>query len=119
MQRAVAVGVAVSNFLDVAREVVKAFCPQEKTVTAGNLVLAEPEFAWQRVVMRVLRLKRRVPRAPFGVETLGNSDGFEKGRFAGAVLADEEGHARMEFERPQLLDRGDRVGIGIERGHKL
>jgi hypothetical protein len=119
VERPLAISMAIADFLDIAGEVVEAFGPQEEAVAAGDHVLAEPELAGQRFVVRVLGFKHRMPRAAFRVEAFGDSHRFEEGRFARAVVADEEGHARMQFEQMQVLDRRDAVRKKVERLDKL
>ena len=40
-----------------------------------------------------------VPAAAFGVQADGDGEGFQQGRFAGPVLADQERDLRVERER--------------------
>jgi hypothetical protein len=53
--------------------------------------------------------------AVFGVEPLGHRNRFQQRRFTRAIFADEERDSWMQREVRELLDRGDRIGINLER----
>src|SRR5437868_4656796 len=45
-----------------------------------------------------------MPAAALGIETPGNRDRFDQRRFSRTILADYEGHLRMEFETGKTLN---------------
>lgn len=62
--------------------------------------------------MRVERSEPKILRATLCVEAPCHGERFDQGRFAGAVFAHDEGDLRMEIDLSQILDGGERIGVG-------
>src|SRR5581483_6340181 len=79
-------------------------------------LLPRPARDLEHLVERRLRAARgevEVLRAALGVEARRDGDRLDERRLPAPVLADEERHLRVQRERPELADRGDREGIRV------
>ena len=48
--------------------------------------------------MGISRRERKIPTATFGIETFGDSDGFQQSGFSGPVLTDKERNIRVQLK---------------------
>jgi hypothetical protein len=112
MQRCAAIGVNDAQIVDLRADIEKALGPEKEAVLRS---LHRPHWPHKLVKFRVRGPGRKVEvlTAALSVKSPGHGQGFDKRRFAGAVLADDKGHLWVEHQIVQLAHDREVEGVSI------